>query len=299
MARDAAHHALRRLAELGVPDARPQAVLRRDVLPAAGRARAPRLPAHPAEPAPGVAVPARRACCSRPRWWRRRCSEHLAAPRAQGAALPGAELAAGAQAALAARFDPQWGGFGARAQVPLAGQPLLPARARGRRGRGARDAGRDARPRWPAAASTDQLAGGFHRYSTDAAWLVPHFEKMLYDNAALARLYAEAARLAPEAGFERVARVTLRLRAARADRCRRRLPLGDRRGDGRPRGRLLHVDRGRARRRARRSRADACSARRYGFEGEPTFEADRYVRLPARAATPSRRRAPGPPRTSC
>src|SRR5258705_4871003 len=35
----------------------------------------------------------------------------------------------------------------------------------------------------------DQLAGGFHRYSTDAKWLVPHFEKMLYDNALLSRLY--------------------------------------------------------------------------------------------------------------
>jgi uncharacterized protein YyaL (SSP411 family) len=34
----------------------------------------------------------------------------------------------------------------------------------------------------------DQLGGGFHRYSTDRQWLVPHFEKMLYDNALLARL---------------------------------------------------------------------------------------------------------------
>ncbi len=55
----------------------------------------------------------------------------------------------------------------------------------------------------------DQLAGGFHRYSTDEAWLVPHFEKMLYDNASLAWLYAEAQALAPELGFERVARFTL------------------------------------------------------------------------------------------
>jgi len=38
----------------------------------------------------------------------------------------------------------------------------------------------------------DQVGGGFHRYSTDAAWKVPHFEKMLYDNALLARLYLEA-----------------------------------------------------------------------------------------------------------
>src|SRR5690606_24756957 len=38
----------------------------------------------------------------------------------------------------------------------------------------------------------DQIGGGFHRYSTDARWLVPHFEKMLYDNALLARTYLEA-----------------------------------------------------------------------------------------------------------
>jgi uncharacterized protein YyaL (SSP411 family) len=41
----------------------------------------------------------------------------------------------------------------------------------------------------------DQLGGGFHRYSTDEKWLVPHFEKMLYDNAVLLRLYAEAYRV--------------------------------------------------------------------------------------------------------
>jgi uncharacterized protein YyaL (SSP411 family) len=40
----------------------------------------------------------------------------------------------------------------------------------------------------------DHIGGGFHRYSTDAHWLLPHFEKMLYDNAQLARIYAEAAR---------------------------------------------------------------------------------------------------------
>ena len=38
----------------------------------------------------------------------------------------------------------------------------------------------------------DQIGGGFHRYSTDAFWLVPHFEKMLYDNALLSRLYLHA-----------------------------------------------------------------------------------------------------------
>jgi uncharacterized protein YyaL (SSP411 family) len=37
----------------------------------------------------------------------------------------------------------------------------------------------------------DHIGGGFHRYSVDAKWLVPHFEKMLYDNAQLARIYAQ------------------------------------------------------------------------------------------------------------
>ena len=46
----------------------------------------------------------------------------------------------------------------------------------------------------------DQLGGGFHRYATDAAWLVPHFEQMLYDNAQLARVYAHAWALTGDAG---------------------------------------------------------------------------------------------------
>jgi uncharacterized protein YyaL (SSP411 family) len=55
----------------------------------------------------------------------------------------------------------------------------------------------------------DQLAGGFHRYSTDERWLVPHFEKMLYDNALLAVAYAEAWQLTRRPDFARVVRTTL------------------------------------------------------------------------------------------
>jgi uncharacterized protein len=54
----------------------------------------------------------------------------------------------------------------------------------------------------------DQVGGGFHRYATDARWLVPHFEKMLYDNALLAPVYAKAAALTGQARFDRVARST-------------------------------------------------------------------------------------------
>ena len=52
----------------------------------------------------------------------------------------------------------------------------------------------------------DQLGGGFHRYSVDQQWLVPHFEKMLYDNALLSRLYLDAARALDRQEFMQVAR---------------------------------------------------------------------------------------------
>ena len=55
----------------------------------------------------------------------------------------------------------------------------------------------------------DQLGGGFHRYSTDARWLVPHFEQMLYDNAQLARVYVHAWALTGDARYRAVATGTL------------------------------------------------------------------------------------------
>jgi uncharacterized protein len=54
----------------------------------------------------------------------------------------------------------------------------------------------------------DQVAGGFHRYATDPLWLVPHFEKMLYDNALLVVAYAEAWQVTKRADFARVVRET-------------------------------------------------------------------------------------------
>lgn len=54
----------------------------------------------------------------------------------------------------------------------------------------------------------DHIGGGFHRYSTDADWLLPHFEKMLYDNAMLARVYADAYRITGREAFARIARET-------------------------------------------------------------------------------------------
>lgn len=55
----------------------------------------------------------------------------------------------------------------------------------------------------------DQLGGGFHRYSVDSIWLVPHFEKMLYDNALLARLYLHTYQLTGKPFYRRIVEETL------------------------------------------------------------------------------------------
>lgn len=55
----------------------------------------------------------------------------------------------------------------------------------------------------------DQIAGGFHRYSTDNEWLVPHFEKMLYNQAHLSRIYLQAWSVSSKPEYERVVRQTL------------------------------------------------------------------------------------------
>src|SRR5205085_10020151 len=55
----------------------------------------------------------------------------------------------------------------------------------------------------------DHLGGGFARYSTDEEWLVPHFEKMLYDNALLARVYVEVFQATGDPFYRRIAEETL------------------------------------------------------------------------------------------
>ncbi|HET9897782.1 MAG TPA: thioredoxin domain-containing protein [Streptosporangiaceae bacterium] len=105
------------------------------------------------------------------------------------------ELADAAVAALARRYDSARGGFGGAPKFPPS--PALEFLLR----RSERTPGTGAADRALAMASGtleamarggiyDQLGGGFARYSVDADWVVPHFEKMLYDNAQLARLYA-------------------------------------------------------------------------------------------------------------
>jgi len=95
--------------------------------------------------------------------------------------------------AMAANFDQQWGGFGGAPKFP---QPMtleFLLRASRLGFAGARDMLTLTLTRMARGGIFDQVGGGFHRYSVDGFWLVPHFEKMLYDNGQLLRLYARAA----------------------------------------------------------------------------------------------------------
>src|SRR3972149_9599497 len=64
-------------------------------------------------------------------------------------------------------------------------------------------------PKMGRGAIYDQIDGGFHRYTLDARWRTPHFEKMLYDNAQLAELLTVTARATADPELERLARGTL------------------------------------------------------------------------------------------
>jgi uncharacterized protein len=106
-------------------------------------------------------------------------------------------------------FDPQWGGFSPAPKFPqpMGIELLLRCHLRGHL---------DALPmavttldRMAAGGMYDQLGGGFHRYSTDQRWLVPHFEKMLYDNAQLALAYLHAWQVTQREPYRRVVRETL------------------------------------------------------------------------------------------
>jgi len=111
---------------------------------------------------------------------------------------------------LAARFDAREGGFSPAPKFPPHGALSLLLRHH----RASGDAEELAMveltlDKMAAGGMYDHLGGGFHRYSTDERWLVPHFEKMLYDNALLAPVYLDAYRVTGNAAYARVARETL------------------------------------------------------------------------------------------
>ncbi|WP_405950260.1 thioredoxin domain-containing protein [Streptomyces prunicolor] len=108
-----------------------------------------------------------------------------------GTEAPGEEELSGALLGLTREYDPQRGGFGGAPKFPpsMALEFLLRHHAR-TGSEGALEMARDTCERMARGGIYDQLAGGFARYSVDRDWVVPHFEKMLYDNALLCRVYA-------------------------------------------------------------------------------------------------------------
>jgi uncharacterized protein YyaL (SSP411 family) len=134
----------------------------------------------------------------------------LGDPGQPSGALPGAEPIARAVEAVSRSFDERHGGLGRAPKFPSSLPIRLLLRHHRRTG--------DARSlnmalltldKMSAGGLQDQVGGGFHRYSTDEEWLVPHFEKMLYDNALLAVGYCEAWQLSGRRELARVARSTL------------------------------------------------------------------------------------------
>ncbi|MFP5225717.1 MAG: thioredoxin domain-containing protein [Actinomycetota bacterium] len=105
-------------------------------------------------------------------------------------------------------IDPQWGGFGGAPKFPQAPALDLLLRAAARGDSDAASAVRLTLEKMARGGIFDHLGGGFCRYSTDRAWLVPHFEKMLSDNAQLLSMYARASTLWDEPLFERAASMT-------------------------------------------------------------------------------------------
>ncbi len=127
-----------------------------------------------------------------------------------GPGVPSDKVIAVAAQNLGRMFDPVDGGFGGAPKFPQPSRLSLLLRYARRTG----DAGATAMvattlDKMAEGGIYDQVGGGFHRYSTDAQWLVPHFEKMLYDNAQLAAVYLEAWQHTGDSSYQRVAREIL------------------------------------------------------------------------------------------
>jgi uncharacterized protein YyaL (SSP411 family) len=132
-------------------------------------------------------------------------------PGSGGTNALGADQLRAAAAKMKQEFDPRHGGFGNAPKFPRPSQPLFLLRY------GTRFKDEEAVRMvlqtcelMAAGGMYDQLGGGFARYSVDAEWLVPHFEKMLYDNAQLLNLYLDAFLVSGEARFAGIARDILR-----------------------------------------------------------------------------------------
>ena len=123
--------------------------------------------------------------------------DHLQAPRASRTEVSlDNTLIQRAVGELHERFDPNYGGFGAAPKFPNSMSiSLLLRHAAGHNDTDLLQEALFTLDQMASGGIYDQVGGGFHRYSTDARWLVPHFEKMLYDNALLTATYLDAYQL--------------------------------------------------------------------------------------------------------
>ncbi|MGE0593598.1 MAG: thioredoxin domain-containing protein [Vicinamibacterales bacterium] len=127
-----------------------------------------------------------------------------------GREVPGPAATSAAVNRFMVAFDSDRGGFGDAPKFPRPGETLFLLREHARTGHPeAREMALVTLRAMALGGMRDHIGGGFHRYSVDAAWRVPHFEKMLYDQAQLALAYTEAAQLTGEAQYADVARDTL------------------------------------------------------------------------------------------
>ena len=130
--------------------------------------------------------------------------EQLLAPPGEGLLRP-SDLPAEAAAAFARNTDPVYGGMGGAPKFPNASCLDLMLRVARRTGAAPLlDALQRTLDRMAAGGIYDHLGGGFARYSVDERWDVPHFEKMLYDNGQLIKLYADAYRLTGQPAWRQV-----------------------------------------------------------------------------------------------
>jgi len=109
------------------------------------------------------------------------------------ASMPDSSFLANAVTELLKQFDDEWGGFSIAPKFPQSTAiSLLLRQYSHTRENSLMRAATVTLDRMAQGGIFDQLGGGFHRYSVDDYWLVPHFEKMLYDNAMLSKVYLEA-----------------------------------------------------------------------------------------------------------
>ena len=123
---------------------------------------------------------------------------------------PSSEILARGYESIRAQYDPQFGGFGPAPKFPQAMTLdfLLRTFIRNQAPE-TLDMVRVSLDAMAAGGMYDQVGGGFHRYSTDAHWLVPHFEKMLYDQALLTSAYLHAHLVTGEPRYRRVVEETI------------------------------------------------------------------------------------------